>query len=177
SYMNTKSGIISATELPDNHIYKLLNKTLKPEDQILLEVIPNIDDIFIKYENDILKGVCREEVDTERLLKAKAELKKANPHLEIVSSWHNNFEVMKKGSSKGDAVKALSTFFNLTPAEVMCIGDSENDLSMIKYAGIGVAMGNAIDIIKEQAQYVTAENTKGGVAQAIHKFILDEPSL
>ena len=53
----------------------------------------------------------------------------------------------------------------------MCIGDSENDLSMIKFAGIGVAMGNAIDKVKEAASFITDSNTNSGVAKAIKKFI------
>ena len=81
---------------------------------------------------------------------AKEELKEKCPNLEIVSSWNDNFEIMKKGSSKGEAVQYLAKYLGLDKNEVMCIGDSENDLSMIKFAGIGVAMGNAIDKVKLQ---------------------------
>ena len=95
-----------------------------------------------------------------------------NPELEIVSSWDDKFEIMKKGSSKGEAVAQLAKYFNLKRDEIMCIGDSENDLSMIEYAGIGVAMGNAIDKVKKSAQYITASNTDSGVAKAIEKFVL-----
>lgn len=105
-------------------------------------------------------------------MKVKKELKQLNPELEIVSSWDDNFEIMKKGSSKGEAVAQLAKYFNLKRDEVMCIGDSENDLSMIEYAGIGVAMGNAIDIVKQSAQYITLPNTESGVAKAIEKFVL-----
>ena len=54
---------------------------------------------------------------------------------------------------------------------MMCIGDSENDLSMLKVAGVSVAMGNATPEVKEQADYITADNQHGGVAQAIYHFI------
>lgn len=172
SYLTGNFGIVSTTELPDNHIYKVLNKRLKDEEKIQFEVIDNIDNAFKLYPNQLLKGVCIEKNNISNLMKVKKELKKLNPELEIVSSWDDNFEIMKKGSSKGEAVAQLTKYFNLKRDEVMCIGDSENDLSMIEYAGIGVAMGNAIDIVKQSAQYVTLPNTESGVAKAIEKFVL-----
>lgn len=92
--------------------------------------------------------------------------------MEIVSSWNDNFEVMRNGSTKGDAVRYLANYFGIDKEEVMCIGDSENDLSMIKYAGTGIAMGNASEDIKSVADYVTDTNVNDGVAKAINKFVL-----
>lgn len=171
SYLTANFGIISMKELPENHIYKVLNKTLKKEEQIRLEVIDNIDDIYKLYAGEILKGVCVEKDNIDKLMLAKKELQEKCPNLEIVSSWADNFEIMEKGSSKGDAVKYLTKYFNLDKSEVMCIGDSENDISMIEFAGVGVAMGNAIDKVKEIANYVTESNTNSGVSKAIKKFI------
>ena len=57
---------------------------------------------------------------------------------------------------------------------VICCGDGFNDLSMIRYAGLGVAMGNAQPVLKEAADYVTAGNDEDGVAEVIRKFILKE---
>ena len=54
----------------------------------------------------------------------------------------------------------------------MAIGDSNNDLDMIKYAGFGVAMGNAFETVKAVADVVTDSNEESGVATAIEKFIL-----
>jgi hypothetical protein len=90
----------------------------------------------------------------------------------VVSSYSNNFEVMSKGISKGNAVSILSDMLGIERENVMCIGDSENDLSMIKFAGLGVAMGNAAECIKENADYITDINNEDGVAKAIEKFIL-----
>ena len=56
--------------------------------------------------------------------------------------------------------------------EIICIGDNENDLSMINYAGLGVAMGNAIDSLKKKADYITESNDKNGVAKVIYEFVL-----
>ena len=56
----------------------------------------------------------------------------------------------------------------------MAIGDHPNDLDMVQYAGIGVAMGNAVDELKKIADYITSTNNEDGAAKAIEKFILAE---
>jgi len=70
-------------------------------------------------------------------------------------------------------VKALADYLHLSANEVMAIGDQENDLAMIEYAGTGVAMGNAIDQLKAISQFVTKTNMEDGVAVAIQKLVLD----
>jgi Cof subfamily protein (haloacid dehalogenase superfamily) len=92
--------------------------------------------------------------------------------LEVTSSASNNIEIARKGVSKGQGVEILTHYYNLKKDEVMAIGDSENDLSMIEYAGLGVAMGNATDIVKEKANYITDTNDHDGVAKVIDKFVL-----
>ncbi|GAA0180120.1 Cof-type HAD-IIB family hydrolase [Clostridium sediminicola] len=92
--------------------------------------------------------------------------------LEVVSSHKSNIEVTCKGVSKGKAVKIIADYYNIKKDEVIAIGDSENDLSMIEYAGLGIAMGNALDIIKRKSAYITETNDNEGVAKAIEKFIL-----
>jgi hydroxymethylpyrimidine pyrophosphatase-like HAD family hydrolase len=56
----------------------------------------------------------------------------------------------------------------------MAIGDNENDLSMLEYAGLAVAMGNGEDYVKEIADFVTLSNDESGVAYAINKFVLNK---
>jgi hydroxymethylpyrimidine pyrophosphatase-like HAD family hydrolase len=55
---------------------------------------------------------------------------------------------------------------------MMTLGDEENDLAMIDYAGLGVAMGNAIEPLKQKAQFVTRTNREDGVAYAVEKYVL-----
>lgn len=81
-------------------------------------------------------------------------------------------EVLKKSSNKGEGVRILSEKLGIKRDEIICIGDSGNDKHMIKYAGLGVAMGNAFDEIKEAADYITLTNEEDGVAHVINKFIL-----
>ncbi|MFD1318758.1 sugar-phosphatase [Loigolactobacillus zhaoyuanensis] len=82
-------------------------------------------------------------------------------------------EVTKKSVNKGSALAKLAEQLGLTAANVMAIGDQGNDLSMIEYAGTGVAMGNAIDSVKKAAQHVTSDNDHDGVAAAIEKLALN----
>lgn len=81
-------------------------------------------------------------------------------------------EVIRKEANKGMGVKAISDRFRIRKEEVICIGDSGNDRHMIEYAGLGVAMGNAFEEIKEIADYITEDNENNGVAHVIEKFIL-----
>lgn len=81
-------------------------------------------------------------------------------------------EVLNPLASKGKAVAALAEQLELTPDQVMCIGDNENDMDMIEYAGIGVAMGNAVDSVKAIADYITESDANDGVAVAIERFVL-----
>lgn len=74
--------------------------------------------------------------------------------------------------NKGVALDALAKRFGIAQADVMAIGDSFNDLEMIRYAGLGVAMGNARPEILEAADIITTTNEEDGVAEAIEKYVL-----
>ncbi|MFC0301234.1 sugar-phosphatase [Virgibacillus soli] len=104
--------------------------------------------------------------------------------IEIPDSWKEKYtfvksapfflEILHPSVSKGNAVKQLAEKFSIKREEVICIGDGENDLSMIEYAGCGVAMANAEPIVKEAATLQTLSNNENGVAVAIEKLILNE---
>lgn len=91
---------------------------------------------------------------------------------EVVNSAKHNIEITRKGVSKGKAVAMLAAMYNLKREEIVAIGDSENDVSMIEYAGLGIAMGNALESVKQKADYVTDSNDNEGVAKAINWFVL-----
>ncbi|KRL02394.1 sugar-phosphatase [Liquorilactobacillus capillatus] len=82
------------------------------------------------------------------------------------------YEANAKGISKASALQQLCQKLSLTADNVMAIGDGGNDLSMIKFAGLGVAMKNAIPELKKVAQAITADNNHSGVAAAIEKYVL-----
>ncbi|GAC1385293.1 MAG: Cof-type HAD-IIB family hydrolase [Ginsengibacter sp.] len=85
-------------------------------------------------------------------------------------------EVMNIGSSKQTAIEYFLKHLNLQREEVIAIGDNFNDIEMIQFAGLGIAMGNAPDEVKAKADYVTDTNNNDGVAKALNKFILLQES-
>lgn len=87
------------------------------------------------------------------------------------AGWPNMLELLPPGASKGTMLARLLDDLGLKPAEVMAIGDAENDLEMIQLAGVGVAMGNATQHLKDAADFVTTRNSEDGVAVAMEKYI------
>lgn len=81
-------------------------------------------------------------------------------------------EFMEKTVNKGAGVSAIANQLGFDSNEVICVGDAGNDLDMIRYAGLGVAMGNAVDDVKSEADYITHTNEEDGVAHVIEKFML-----
>ena len=90
----------------------------------------------------------------------------------VVRSAPFYLEFLPKSVNKGVGVAALAKRLNIKQEEVICIGDAGNDIHMIKYAGLGVAMGNAFPEVKRAANFITRTNEQDGVAFIINKFIL-----
>ncbi len=85
--------------------------------------------------------------------------------------YYVNIFNRKVGKTFG--LKKILKHLDLTPAELMVVGDGENDIGMIKMAKIGVAMGNALPNIKEHSDYVTLDNKNSGLSVAIERFLLN----
>lgn len=91
--------------------------------------------------------------------------------VDVTSSRDNYLELMEPGVNKWQAVKRLAESVGVKPEEIMCIGDSNNDLSMITNAGIGVAVANAKPQVQQQAKMITASNDNDGVGIAIENIL------
>lgn len=165
--------LISNKPVEMSHPYKMINPKLQEEDKMQFVENASLEDTLEAENGEIFKAICfnRNKEFKDIVKKAKEEIKQYDD-LEVVSSNELNFEVMKAGTSKAEAVKALSGYLGIDRSEIMCIGDNENDISMIKYAALGIAMSNGSDDIKAQADYITDTNDNAGVAKAISKFIL-----
>lgn len=90
--------------------------------------------------------------------------------LTIVTSAKHNFELEHRNASKGIALEVLANKLNINIADTAAVGDSFNDLSMLRIAGKSAAMGNAHQEIKESCQVVTLSNVEDGVAHFIYSF-------
>lgn len=177
-FFNECDCVISSKKFDeDKNIYVKMNKELPEDRRVRLLYTEDMLETIRSEGDEILKCICIDEdamktKNYEKLNEARKEVLKAGG-FEIASSFRNNFEVMCEGVSKGRAAKVLADFYGISQDEVICIGDNENDLSMIEYAGMGVAMGNAEESVKKVAKYITDTNNNSGVAKAIDKFIIN----
>lgn len=99
----------------------------------------------------------------------------ASCDVEATASLGANLELNAPGVTKGRALLALADVLGCTREQVMACGDSDNDLAMIRMAGLGVAMANAEPDVLAAADAVTGDNNHDGVAQAIETYILGGP--
>lgn len=93
--------------------------------------------------------------------------------LEITNSHPDNLELNPKGISKASGIEEVCKLLGIEMSQVIAMGDSENDIAMIRAAGLGVAMGNAQDGVKRIADLVTVTNDEDGVAKIIQEYVLD----
>ena len=172
---NSHNTVLRENPIEDTHAYYIMNKGLSGDKKIKFIVdADTFEKTLLEFKDNIYKCIVIEDGENkDNLWAAKKELKEIfGNKLHIVSSGNNNFEVMLGTVSKGNAVEFLAKELSISPSEVMCIGDSENDLSMIEFAGVGVAMANALDSVKATADYITDTNNNSGVAKAIEHFVL-----
>lgn len=92
---------------------------------------------------------------------------------DVVRSFSSNIEINIKDASKGNALINLADRLKIAPSQVMVFGDQGNDISMFLNPSFKkVAMGNAIEMIKDNADYITEDNDHDGIAKALKKFVL-----
>lgn len=92
--------------------------------------------------------------------------------LEITNSSPWNLEMNPKGVSKASALHELCKLLGIEMSSVVAVGDSLNDIAAIREAGLGVAMGNAQQAVKDAADAVTLTNDEHGVAEVIKRYVL-----
>lgn len=92
----------------------------------------------------------------------------------VTTSFRNNIEITANESNKATGLQFLANYLNVTSNEIMAVGDNINDIEMIEFAGIGVAMGNAVLPLKKIANFVTTSNDEDGIAVAIEKYIFSD---
>lgn len=110
--------------------------------------------------------------EAKRMERIEAELKqRIGEKLEVCRSEPYFLEIMPKGIDKGNALESLCKSIGIPISRTIAFGDGYNDLGMIKAAGLGVAMENAVPRIKEAAGYITSSNDEDGVAKALDRLL------
>lgn len=92
--------------------------------------------------------------------------------LSVTQTASDLLEFLHPQVSKGRALQEIAADLGIAPEEVVAVGDHHNDIGMLRFAGLGVAMGNAHEEVKAEADYVTGSNTEDGVALVIEEVIL-----
>ncbi|MED4583653.1 Cof-type HAD-IIB family hydrolase [Brevibacillus choshinensis] len=109
--------------------------------------------------------------EPERLTAAQSALLKSPlKGFRVTASGANNLEILPEGVSKASGLEIVSAELKIATEQIVAVGDNFNDAEMIRFAGMGVAMGNAPDDIKQMAQYVTDTNDQDGVVSVARKF-------
>lgn len=141
--------------------------------QDLVKKTRDLHPSIIDYVRNIRKPVEKINLffpDMEGRARLRAELNKQADIL-VTSSIPNNLEINALGASKGEAIHRLADLLGIDRAQTMAIGDGENDFTMIRMAGVGVAMKNASEELQAEANYVTETNDDDGVAAAIYRLV------
>ena len=112
------------------------------------------------------------EYDLEKYAKMKRDVLACG--VWAVTPERYNLDICPEGVSKGEALKRVAAQMGIPLANILAIGDGENDLPMLQEAGIGVAMGNAPEDVRAGADYVTAAVGALGAALALARFILED---
>ena len=192
--VNAKTGEKLFSQFLPDAVIPILYKYAKEKNHALLgyagnEIITEMpDDQYVKEESRINKMNIRKvdnlldalephptkllmTGDPTDMLKAEEELVEIlGEKMDIFRSAPFFLELVPKGIDKAQSLLRLLAKINLTPADLIAFGDGYNDLSMLKLAGVGVAMANAAPEVRADADYVTLSNEEDGVAAALLHF-------
>ncbi len=136
-----------------------------------IKITPDINKLF-EREDIIVYKILAFSIKNENLNPIYLQLKDKED-LAITSSGFSNLEFNHKDAQKGPALEHFAKTLNIAMKDVMAIGDSYNDVSMLTMAGRGVAMANADNEIKQLCNYTTKTNREHGFAHAVEEM-LDE---
>ncbi|EGT3616863.1 sugar-phosphatase [Clostridium perfringens] len=155
----------------DGCITPKMNKYTELEGRINGIDVYETDYNDVKEDEEIIKIMM---IDEPEILEdgIKKLPKEVYEKYTVVRSAPYFLEFLSKTCHKGEGVKSLAESLGIKREEVIAIGDAGNDLHMIEYAGLGVAMGNAFEEVKEKADFVTKSNEEDGVAFVFEKFVL-----
>ena len=145
------------------HYVKMIREFRKP--------YPDLKEYLAEQGRDVQKIMlfARDPAVRDRIL---ADIQTHFDDLAVSTSTFNNLEINTATAHKGRAIERFAAHFGWTLANCMAFGDGLNDLTMVRMAGVGVAMANAAPEVREAADYVTLSNDDDGVAAALRHFSL-----
>ena len=147
-------------------------KTVESLETYIEEQKPNILKFVISGDKDLIH--TKMEIEERQNLTA-IQIKKYGEYRDkIVGKDYEYLDIVPKNVTKYQALKQLCDYLNISLKETMTIGDNINDIDMIRYAEIGVAVGNSYEEVKKEAFYITKNTVQtGAFAEAVDKFIVN----
>ncbi|MCL9783140.1 Cof-type HAD-IIB family hydrolase [Vibrio sp. S4M6] len=161
------------------HAFSLTQGAITPKENPYSQIearvngikVTEVDFDALEDEHPIIKAMIVD--DESKLTNAIPQIPESfKKTYNVVRSSRHFLEFLNPKSSKGFALQAISNHTGIDIHQMIAVGDAENDNHMIELAGLGVAMGNAMDSTKEVADYITLTNEQDGVASVIEKFVL-----
>lgn len=144
-----------------------------------VEIEARINGLPVREVSDFLNFVdfdinkCLMTAEPEKAEVLEKELQEKYGHIASIYRSEPFFiEIMPQEVDKAASLDRMLPSIGVRREDTVCCGDGFNDISMIKYAGVGVAMGNAQQAVKDAADYITATNDEDGLVQVIDKFFL-----
>lgn len=131
--------------------------------------VRNLDQ-YMKYAPYYINGIVISHTSPERIAALRLELE-AMDLFNIESSAHNNVEIIPRNSNKGSAALILAQRHGIDPEDIIGFGDGENDLKLTETAGIGIAMGNASDLLKSRADLIIGDHNSDAIAKALEDLL------
>lgn len=137
-----------------------------------------LNKMAVRETNDFLTDItlpiakCLIVGDADKLIPLESELSlRLQGKINVFRSEPYFLELVPQGIDKAQSLAVLLKELGISREEIIAIGDGYNDLSMIKFAGLGIAMGNAQEPVKKAADYITLSNEEDGVAEAIDRHM------
>ncbi len=163
TYMVWKDGQLCVPEFSE-----IVHKYMQ-----ISSVVPvKIDNLDNHLENGVTKILWYD--TAEKIVEYQNQIGKyLSENVNFYPSRPCFMEFVDAKASKAIAMEQIGNYYGINQSEMIAVGDGFNDLSMIEYAGLGVAMANAPAQVKERADYITLSNEEDGVAHVINKFILE----
>ena len=140
-----------------------------------IKILETTDDVLELVRSHNVEKININQVPKEYIESVTAELKDI-PSLVFSAGFDGNMEIVVKGSDKGSAIKRIVDKLNIQPESIMAFGDSLNDATMLKYAGVSYALLSGNDAAKNAAKNITkVGNNEGGVGLAIKEYLTNSP--
>jgi Cof subfamily protein (haloacid dehalogenase superfamily) len=153
------------------------NYYAKDRNDFMVEVESKLNHMEIKIVDNIADNIDFNPVkvliaaSNEILVQVSDKIMKPfNTELSFIQSSPVYLEATMKGIDKASSLQNICDYLHISPEEVMAFGDAQNDITMLQFAGLGIAMGNALDCIKKISNEVTLSNNEDGIAHTLHKY-------